>query len=135
MFTEHRAVVLWGDVMYTNADMTLYHYDGTEYVREVIKGIFWQSSKISNVNKTGRADSDSVFISIPAASREGLLITTGTDLVVCGVCELEIDNTNERTQSESLRGLKNAHDVFTVTAFDAKLYGTPGMQHYELSCK
>ena len=121
--------------MYTNADMTLYHHDGAGYSREVIRDVFWQPSKISNFGKTGRTDADSVFVSIPATSKENLLITAGKDLVVKGVCDLEFDNTDERKQSESLRALKKTHDVFTVTAFDPKLYGSKDMQHYELSCK
>lgn len=121
--------------MYTNADMTLYHWDGEKFIREVIKDVFWQSSQISNINKTGRTDSDSVFISIPATSKDNLLITTGKDLVVKGVCELEFDNTSEKTQSECLKTLKKSHETFVVKVFDPKLYGSPRMQHYELSCK
>ena len=121
--------------MYTNSDMTLYHWNGSGYDRQEIKDVFWQYSKISNINKTGQTDSDTVFISIPEASAEGLKVTTGKDLVVKGICPLQFDNTGQKEQSESLKKLKTNYEVFTVNAFDPKLYGSPMTRHYELSCK
>lgn len=120
--------------MYTNADMTLYHWTGSGYDRKVVEKVFWDDSKISNIIKTGRTDSDSVKILAPVSSME-LSVTTGKDLVVKGKCDVEIDNTSQVTVSEGVRALKAECEVFTVNAFDAKLYGSPRMQHYELSCK
>lgn len=120
--------------MYTNEDMTLYHWNGSGYDRRVVKKVFWDDSKISNINKTGRIDSDTVKILVLASSAE-LSVTTGKDLVVKGKCETEFDNTSQATISESMRALKAEKEVFTVNLFDKKLYGSPRMQHYELSCK
>ena len=121
--------------MYTNTDMTLYHWNGTGYDKQEIRNVFWSHSHISNIGKTGKTDSDSVFISIPEYSAVLLEVTTGKDLVVKGICPLEFDNTDQKAQSESLKLLKAEYEVFTVNAFDPKLYGSKFMRHYELSCK
>lgn len=134
MAGEYWPFVLRGDVMYTNADMTLYHWNGSGYERKVVEKIFWDNTKISNITKTGRTDSDSVKILVPASSAE-LSVTTGKDLVVKGKCEAEFDNTSQSTISESLKKLKAENEVFTISSIDEKLYGSPRMQHYELSCK
>lgn len=120
--------------MYTNADMTLYHWNGSGYDRKVVEMVFWDDSKISNITKTGRIDSDAVTILVPASSAV-LSVTTGRDLVVKGKCEAEFDNTSQQTISESLKKLKATNEVFTVNSFDEKLYGSSRMHHYELSCK
>ncbi len=120
--------------MYTNADMTLYHWNGSGYERKVVEKVFWDETKISNITKTGRTDADSVKILVPVSSAM-LSVTTGRDLVVKGKCEVELDNTDQATVSKSVKALKEEHEVFAVTAFDAKLYGSVQMQHYALSCK
>ena len=121
--------------MYTNTDMTLYHWNGSGYDRREIRKVFWSHSHISNTTKTGQVDSDRVFISIPESSAMVLEIAIGKDLVVNGICLLEFDNTSQQTQSESVKALRTGYEVFTVNAFDPKLYGSPRMRHYELSCK
>jgi hypothetical protein len=123
--------------MYTNADMTLYSCgkDG-KYTRSVINDVFWQESKQSNVEKTGLVSADSVKIFVPASSAPGGLdFTTSKDLVIKGVIATEFDNTSQATISASLTALKAAHDVYTVTIADGKLYGSQNMQHYQISCK
>lgn len=118
-----------------NADITLYHYSDGKYTRQVIKGVYWFSVKQSNVIKSGLVNADSVLIHIPVTSAENLEITTSKDLVVNGIIDMEIDNTNHQTQSTSFKALNSVYDVYTVTAFDPKLYGSRRLQHYELSCK
>ena len=51
-----------------------------------------------------------------------------------GVCEIEIDTTDARKQSESMDKLVKA-GAFTIMLADYKKYGTQLMQHWELSCK
>lgn len=121
--------------MYTNADMTLYHWNGTEYERREIRNVYWSHSRISNVNKTGRTDTDTVSIFVPEASAPLLEVAAGKDFVVKGICPMEFDNTDMKSQSESLKGLKKENEVFTVNAFDPKLAGSKHIRHYELSCK
>ena len=121
--------------MKPNADITLYHFADGKYTRQVIKGVYWFAVKQSNVIKSGLTSADSVSIHIPITSVDNLEITTSKDLVISGIIDMEIDNTSQQTQSASLRTLNEAHDVFTVTAFDPKLYGSRRLQHYELSCK
>ena len=123
--------------MYTNADMTLYSCgkDG-KYTRKVINKVFWQEVKQSNVEKTGLTSADSLKVFIPVNSTpDGLDFTTSKDLVVKGEVLTEFDNTSQATISASLIALKASHDVYTVTIADGKLYGSPGMQHYQISGK
>lgn len=123
--------------MYTNADMTLYCGDPkTGYTRKVIKRVFWQEVKQSNIEKTGLTSADSIKVFIPVESApEGLKFTTSKDMVVKGVVETEFDNTSPTTISASLTALKASHDVYTVSVADGKLYGSPRMQHYQIMAK
>lgn len=121
--------------MMTNADMTLYHWNGSGYERREIQEVWWEYSRISNMSRQGRTDADSVTILIPEASAGDLSVTAGKDLVVKGICEFEFDNTSQKAQSESLKALKEEHEVFMVNAFDPMLYGSEEIRHYELSCK
>lgn len=121
--------------MKPNADITLYHYADGKYTRQVIKGVYWFAVKQSNVIKSGLVNADSVSIHIPATSVDNLEITTSKDLAINGIVEIDIDNTSQQTQSASLKALNGAYDVYTVTTFDPKLYGSRRLQHYELSCK
>ncbi len=123
--------------MRTNSDMTLYHYDKAQkiYQRIYIYGVFWDHVKIANVNKTGQANSDTIFVAIPASHVTSLEITVGKDLVVKGICNIAISNSSEQTQSKTIKELMDANETFTVMSHDPKLYGSPSMQHYELSCK
>ncbi|MDF2537991.1 MAG: hypothetical protein K0S76_1012 [Herbinix sp.] len=123
--------------MYTNADMTLYSCskDG-KFTREVIRKVFWEEVKQALIEKTGLTSSDAVKVFIPTGSApDGLNFTTGKDLVIKDIVETEFDNTSLQTISASLTDLKATHDVYTVTVADGKLYGSPVMQHYQISCK
>lgn len=121
--------------MRTNADMTLYHLRENGYERKEILNVWWEHSKISNTEKTGMVNADAVTVLIPLSSAPTLLIETGKDLVVKGICDFEFDNASQASQSASLKQLKQDREVFTVNAFDPLLFGSADMQHYELSCK
>jgi len=123
--------------MITNTDITLYSWNETTgYTMKLIKDVFWQESKQSNIEKTGLVSADSVKIFIPSSSYPDVLtFTTNKDLVVKGSIAFEFDNTSKITRSESLMALKLLHKVFEVTVADSKLYGSPDLQHYQLSCK
>ena len=121
--------------MRPNADITLYHYKDGEYIRRVIKNVYWFAVKQSNVLKTGLTNADRATVHIPVTSVDNLEITTSKDFVVNGLIDMEIDNTSQQTQSTSLRELNEQYDTHTVTAFDPKLYGSKRLQHYVLSCK
>ena len=121
--------------MYTNTDITLYHWNGSSYNRRPIYNVFWDSVKSSNVLKSGQVNADSVKIFVPVTSVGSLSVETSKDLVVVGIIDFEFDNTSQATQSNSLKALKADRAVFTVSSCDGKLYGSPHMQHYLLSCK
>jgi hypothetical protein len=121
--------------MITNADMTLYSCgsDG-KYTRRIINDVFWQEVKQSNVEKIGLTSADSLKVFIPSSSApNGLDFTTSKDLVIKGGVLMEFNNTSQSTISASLTALKAAHDVYTVTVADGKLYGSQNMQHYQIS--
>lgn len=122
-------------MMQTNTDITLYHWNGTGYIRRTIHKVFWDAVKTSNVVKSGMRDVDSVKIFIPVSSVGSLSVLTSKDLVVNGICEHEFDNTSQQTQSNGLKSLKALKTVFTVMSCDEKLYGSENMRHYLLSCK
>ena len=122
--------------MYTNADITLYSFSNNTYTRKPINGVFWDEVKQSNFLKSGVVNSDSVIIYIPLENIVGdLNFTVGKGLIVHGIIDYEIDNTSQSTISTSLKALKDLHGFVTLTTCDKKLYGSPNMQHYELSCK
>lgn len=135
MAGRHRADVCGGENVLTNADMTLYRWNGSGYDRKVIEGVFWEGSKISNTEKTGMVNADSVSIYVPYENVPDLQITTGKDLVIQCVQTFELDNTSEATISASVKQLKKEYEVYTVCACDPKLYGSEELWHYELSCK
>ena len=63
-----------------------------------------------------------------------LQFTKGKDLLIEGACEIEIDSTDARKQSESMDKLVKA-GAYTIMLADYKKYGSKSMQHWELSCK
>lgn len=121
--------------MLTNADLTLYRKNGIGYDRQVIKGVFWEGSRISNSGKDGLITGDSESIYVPYMHAPDLQISTGKDLIVKGVQAFEFNNTSEMTVSASMKQLRELGQVFTVSAYDPKLYGSEELWHYELSCK
>lgn len=123
--------------MYTNADITFYACPDGKYTRHEIKGVFWEDVKQSNIIKSGLSTADSVKVFIPASNLPGgIKFTTGKDLIVKGIVEFEVDNTSQQSISVSLKTMKETYDrVVTVSVVDDKLYGSPRMQHIQLSCK
>ncbi|MBO5198056.1 MAG: hypothetical protein J6B85_05990 [Lachnospiraceae bacterium] len=127
--------------MYTNSDVTLYLYrkeKETEwYERHAVNEVFWDDVRQANYSKTGLVNTDSVLLVIPLSGMGGepILFTPGKDLAVKGIIDFEFDHTDEKTISESLRRLKERYHPVTVMSVDEKLYGSPCMQHIELSCK
>jgi hypothetical protein len=123
--------------MYTNANITLYACPDGKYTRHEINGVFWEDVKQSNIIKSGLSTADSVKVFIPVGSLPGeIKFTTGKDLIVKGGVDFEVDNTSQQTISASLKTMKETYDrVVTVNVVDDKLYGSPRMQHIQLSCK
>lgn len=123
--------------MYTNADITIYACPNGKYTRHEIKGVFWEDVKQSNIIKSGLSTADAVKVFIPVGSLPGgIKFTTGKDLIVKDIVEFEVDNTSQQTISASLKAMKETYDrVVTVSVIDDKLYGSPRLQHIQLSCK
>lgn len=121
--------------MLTNVDITLYTFNDNKYTRKEIKKVFWNEVKESNTVKSGMINSDSVKIFIPLLHAEDLEVTTGKDIAVRGIIDVEIDNTSQQTISASLKSLKDTHSFVTVSSCDLKDFGSKHMHHYVLSCK
>ncbi|HHV09976.1 MAG TPA: hypothetical protein GXX75_06840 [Clostridiales bacterium] len=129
--------------MYTNTDITLYLYDKSGNVtrlpvsgKDGKKGAFWDEVKQANILKSGLTNADTIKIMVPVANLpEGISFTAAKDMVVKDVIGFEFDNTSEASRSASLKALKAANAVYGINAADAKLYGSPGMRYYQLSCK
>ena len=131
----YRAFILWGVIMYSNADITLYSYVGGLYIRKVIKKVFWDECQQSNINKSGLVNADKVAIYIPYSSSGALSFTTSKDIIVKGVSTYEIVSTSQQTISTSLKYLKDNFQMLTISVADLKDFGNKNMWHYELSCK
>lgn len=119
--------------MYTNTSITLYLYSNGEYIRKNITKAFWDERKASNVLKSGITNADSLKVFIPYTG--DINFSTSKDLILKGEVNYQIDTTTEKTIAESKQYLIQNYETYTITSCDKKLYGSPNMQHYELSCK
>ena len=118
-------------IMYTNTSCTLY-LKGNGYKKVFIDECFLTKTSIASMNKQGRTYDESAFCMFDGHT--DLQFTKGKDLLIEGACDIEIDSTDARKQSESMDKLVKA-GAFTIMLADYKKYGTQLMQHWELSCK
>lgn len=118
-------------IMYTNTSCTLY-LKSNGYKKVFIDKCFLTKTSIASMNKQGRTYNESAFCMFDGHT--DLQFTEGKDLLIEGACEIEIDSTDARKQSESMDRLVKA-GTFTIMLADYKKYGSKSMQHWELSCK
>ena len=118
-------------IMYTNTSCTLY-LKSNGYKKVFIDKCFLTKTSIASMNKQGRTYNESAFCMFDGHT--DLQFTDGKDLLIEGACDIEIDSTDARKQSESMDKLVKA-GAFTIMLADYKKYGTQLMQHWELSCK
>jgi hypothetical protein len=112
--------------------ITHYHFNNGQYTKTIIKEIFWDNVKSSNILKSGLVNADSTKILIK--TDVSINFNLGRDLIVKGEVNYNIDNSTEQKISEGIKYLKdNFKEVVTVSAVDEKLFG--GLSHIELSCK
>lgn len=129
--------------MHTNTDITLYSVAANGNVTRLPilgkngkKAVLWDEVKQSNILKSGLTNADSIKIMLPIDNLpDGITFNLTKDMVVKGVIGFELDNTSPQTRSASITALKSACSVYSINSADAKLYGSRGMQHYQLSCK
>lgn len=118
-------------IMYANTSCTLY-LQKNGYKKILIDKCFLTDTSIASMNKQGRTYNESAFCMFDGHT--DLQFTKGKDLLIEGACEIEIDSTDARKQSESMDKLVKA-GAFTIMLADYKKYGTEAMHHWELSCK
>ncbi|MBR2731392.1 MAG: hypothetical protein IKD72_05340 [Clostridia bacterium] len=120
--------------MYTNTCATVYAKQNGGYRRIFLPAVFWDAVQQSNTVRSGATVTDSAALFIPFDGQR-LTLQAG-DLVLPGNVGFAFDSTSEQTISESLKTLRALHGpVYAVTAFDAKLFGSRSMWHYEVSLK
>jgi hypothetical protein len=118
--------------MKTNADLTLYMGGVNpvtrteEWTRVQVRAVFWEDRKAANVLRSGNLEADRVAVYIPLA-RGPLALKIG-DVMVKGLVSDEI------TQNFTMADLRRKYsDVATIRSVDTMDYGSPAMQHWELS--
>lgn len=126
--------------MYTNADITLYLYSkegrNEKYTRHPVKAVYWEDVEQSTFQKTGQRDACNALVIIPLSSLQvPVHFTKGKDRIIKGLVEEEIDSSTPAALSQSLEQLKTKHRGLTVISVDERLYGSSGVQHYQLACK
>lgn len=123
--------------MYTNTSATLYRLTDGKYERVYLPAVLWEGVKQSNAVKSGMTVTDSVSVYIPYGLLGDVNFTVGKDILCRGNIDFDFDNASEAAQSRSLGKLRAlcGGTLLTVTAADAKFYGSRSMWHYELSLK
>ena len=126
--------------MYTNTNMTIYNkYTNittkkTTYKKHLIDNVFWDDSLQIKINN-GNDNNDKVQVFIPKNKNdmskyiesinyngEGWTIQNG-DYIVKGNCN--------KSEIETISELSN-YNVFKITNFDDKDYGSKNMHHFEI---
>lgn len=140
--------------MLTNADCTLYVFNGIGYDRYYIPTVMWQENRASNVLKSGLQTADSITVYVPAKviviapnnqlypadklfpDMKILPKNTSKDMLVKGACEFVFNNESQKTVSDSMSKFRVSNPGFvTVTSIDTKLYGLKELQHIKISAK
>lgn len=116
--------------MYTNSKCTLF-LKSLNYGKVTID-CFITHKKTASYSKNGLSYPESAFI---MAMANDYTFNEGYDYVVEGQCNGVIDNTDQKTLSESMKVLKANYIVHTIMCADKKEYGSPSMRHTEISCK
>lgn len=120
--------------MFTNNSLVIFHKVDNGYERYDVEHVFVNESENTAIIKSGNILKKGSYSLIPKEFYpDGLEIKKNTDLVVVGTCDLAIDNTDDKSIIDSIKALKAAHTVYTVTGYAPKLYGSENMQHYELT--
>ncbi len=120
--------------MFTNNSLVIFHDEGNGYKRYDVERAFVNESESTAIVKSGNILKKGSYSLIPKEFfPKGLEIKKNTDLIVVGPCDLTIDNTNDKSISDSIKALKTSYTVYTVIGFTPKLYGSPHMHHYELT--
>lgn len=117
--------------MYSNTSCTLY-LASLNYAPYVIENAFLTQSAITSATKTGLGYSESAQCLFK--DNKGLKFTLGKDFLCEGKSEIEVDTSNSKSLSDSIKELKDK-GAYTVMRADYKGYGSNRMRHYELSCK
>lgn len=121
--------------MKNTVKVTIFHLNGANYEKKIYDKCFWDEDQAQAIRKSGLASVDSLYVSIPYFVVQSLEINKGKDYIIQGETELDFDNTSQSTQSNSLKALKENHNVFTINSSSLKNHGSKRMWHWELSGK
>lgn len=130
--------------MYTNADCTVFNrmYDPVtrqdHWKATQIRSVFWEDCKAANTIKSGMENSDSAMVFIPFSVSAGYQkpkefektpsgwTLRPEDYIVKGLVDYDGSVT---------KLLDHFDDVIVITSVDTMDYGSPDMQHWEVSGK
>jgi hypothetical protein len=121
--------------MKNTVKVTIFHLGANGYEKNVYDKCFWDEDQATAIKKSGLSSVDSLYVSIPYSEAQSLDINKGNDYILQGETTLEIDNTTQQTQSNSIKLLKASHNVLTISAGSLKNHGSKRMWHWELSGK
>lgn len=111
--------------MYTNSDITIYHFDKQKqlYTKQYIQFVMWHSTASIGTHE-GYENANNVTVRIPKAQNDlsSVLIEVG-DILVKGNAHKDI------TKKSDLNGLKN---VFTITSVVDNNDGSSNMHHVHI---
>lgn len=115
--------------MLTNADCTLYLKNGSTYKRVAVRGVWWEDTKGTNINKTGSHEVDSIKVFIPLSRCNLCGNVTGQDYIVKGIIPFY------PSEDHTIRELVKQYTVYTITSMTRCDYGSPSMRHLEVYAK
>lgn len=128
MVKRNRTALQRGEVVLTNADITVFEKD--TYTKHTISGVYWNDSRGQTTTKNGIQVSDSVMVYL--YSNE--YITKAGDIIVKGITDFEFDNETQKAASESMKLFRTAFPDFAVVkSVNSCMYG--GLPHIEITAR
>ena len=114
--------------IYTNSEIT--HYTKAEYIKRNFD-VYSEQNSTGKSTKEGDRRSHALFVSVPTDKK--LDFSVG-DFIIIGKISVDIDKASEKSESESLKGLRKEYQLFTISSVTPCLYGSKATWHYELEC-
>lgn len=120
--------------MMTNAAITVYNKtitkEGSIWTRTPVWGVNWQENRKVAVGNNGFVTADETTVFIPFEASPDLTVRKG-DIIVHNVVSFEID---EMKRESNIKALKHKYaDVLTVISVKKRDFGSPDMQHWEVT--
>jgi hypothetical protein len=119
--------------MYANDSCTLY-LKSLDYQKVIIDKTFIQKRLPYTQSKMGLSYTENAFSVFKGHKDLMGKFTLGKDFLIKGTSNIVVDNTSDKSRSESLIKIKEEGGV-TIMQADYLDYGSQNMRHWELSCR